>query len=226
MNEAVIFYGPPGAGKGTQAELLARRFYFMHFDTGRYLEQEIYNSDKLDDPEWQEAKEKFESGELIDPKFVLDRVVEATESMAEAGVSIVYSGSPRSVYEAFGKDGGSGLMKVLVEKYGKDNVQVVFLDISEEETMARNSTRRVCSVCGLPILGESKLETCAFCGGEAKVRTLDNPETIKERIKEFKKVTLPVLDELKKKDFSVYEIDGSGMPYEVHKVVVDKLNLK
>lgn len=226
MNKAVIFYGPPGAGKGTQAELLARRFYFMHFDTGRYLEQEIYNSDKLDNPEWQEAKEKFESGELVDPGFVLDRVVEATEDMAEAGVSIVYSGSPRSVYEAFGEGGGYGLMKVLVEKYGKDNVQVVFLDISEEETMARNSTRRVCSVCGLPILGESKLETCAFCGGEAKVRTLDNPETIKERIKEFKKVTLPVLDELKERGFSVYEIDGSGMPYEVHEVVVDKLNLK
>jgi adenylate kinase len=223
MKKVVIFYGAPGAGKGTQAELVAKRFYFIHFDTGRYLESEIYNPYKKEDPVWQEAKACFESGKLVDPNFVLNRVVDATNRMADSGVNIVYSGSPRTVYEAFGDNENKGLMDVLESKYGKEDIVIFYLDISEEETMRRNSTRRVCSVCGLPILGESKIESCAFCGGKPRVRTLDDPEVIKERIIEFKKVTLPVLEKLERNNFSVYKIDGSGKPYEVFEKIIDKL---
>jgi adenylate kinase len=226
MEKAILIYGPPGAGKGTQAELLARRYYFTHFDTGRYLENKIYSPDKKNNPEWQKAKEAFETGKLIDPPFVLKIVKEATERIADSGMSIVYSGSPRTLYEAFGEKNEEGLIKLLSKKYDKENIFVVYLNISEEESIARNSTRKVCSVCGLPILGASKLENCAFCGGKARTRTLDDPEIIKVRFKEFKERSFPILEKLKEEGFNVNEVDGSPMPYKVHEEVIKLLNLK
>ena len=223
--KAIIIYGAPGAGKGTQAELLTRRFYFIHFDTGRYLENQIYDPEKENDPIWQKARKQFDSGELLDPPFVLKLVSEFTTRVANAGMSIVYSGSPRTIYEAFGDKETTGLMETLSDKYGKENISIIFLDISEEETMARNSTRKLCSVCGLPILSASKLETCAFCGGKAKTRTLDDPKIIKVRLKEFKNRTYPIVERLKKEGFSVHKINGSPMPYKVHEKVSELLNL-
>ncbi len=100
--KAVIIYGPPGAGKGTQAELLERNFDFIHFDTGRYLEM-MYKSPKVKtDRTLKKEKNLFDNGFLNTPSFVLGVVSRATKRIAQSGFSLVYSGSPRTMYEAFG----------------------------------------------------------------------------------------------------------------------------
>lgn len=225
MKKAVIIYGPPGAGKGTQAELLAKRFGFIHFDTGRYLETLLNSPEAESDPKLKEEKEKFDSGELNTPSWVLSIVKEATGKIGKAGMGIVYSGSPRTLFEAFGDEQNEGLLSVLTKIYGKENIHVVLLQIDEETSIKRNSSRVVCSVCGLPILAESGLKKCAFCAGPAKIRSLDKPEIIKVRWKEYKERTFPIVDRMKKEGYEVHKIDGSPAPHEVHKKVMSELGL-
>lgn len=225
MKQAVMIFGSPGAGKGTQAELLAKRFGFIHFDTGRYLETLLNSPEAESDPKLKEEKERFDSGELNTPSWVLSIVKEATRKIGKAGMSIVYSGSPRTLFEAFGDEENEGLLSVLTKIYGKENIHVVLLEINEEISIKRNSSRVVCSVCGLPILAESDLKKCSFCAGPAKIRSLDKPEIIKVRWKEYEERTFPIVDRMKKEGYEVHKIDGSPAPHEVYKKVMSELGL-
>jgi adenylate kinase family enzyme len=74
----------------------------LHFDTGKYLEQVVHDPENLKDPEIKEQAKLFDSGILLDPSWVLEVVKEKTKKIAAAGFNIVYSGSPRTAYEAFG----------------------------------------------------------------------------------------------------------------------------
>ena len=225
MSKAIMFYGPPGSGKGTQAELLARRFGFIHFDTGRYLERTLYSSGWQDDPVLKKEREIFDSGKLNTPEWVLNIVRETADKFAKAGLGVVYSGSPRTMFEAFGDESHEGLLKFLDDIYGKENLAIVFLEIEDEKAIKRNSARLVCSVCGLPILADSKLDRCSFCYGKAKKRVFDNPEKMKIRIQQFKERTLPILEEAERQGYMIYRINGASAPYEVNTEVMSKLEL-
>ncbi len=225
MRKAVIIYGPPGAGKGTQAGLLARRFQFIHFDTGRYIERLFLDSAVKKDLVLRREKEKFDTGELCTPSWILEIVSDATQRIAEAGFSITYSGSPRTEFEAFGDEKHEGLLKLLEKLYGKENIFIFLLDISAETSIKRNSSRVVCSVCGLPILAESQLKRCAFCSGKARKRTLDSPEVIKVRLEEFKKRTYPIIERIKEKGYVAKKINGTPPPYRVFEAIIQSLGL-
>src|SRR3989344_9696421 len=108
MKKIVIIYGPPGAGKGTQANLIAGKFGMIHFDTGKYLEQFLHNPETKNDPEIKKVKEIFDSGALVTPSFVLKIISEKTKEVAKSGFGIVFSGSPRTFYEAFGDKKNQG----------------------------------------------------------------------------------------------------------------------
>lgn len=226
MKRAVIIYGPPGSGKGTQAELLARRFNFVHFDTGRYLENLLYSPDWQNDPVLKKEREIFDKGELNTPSWVLSVVRDATKRISDAGMSIVYSGSPRTLFEAFGNDEKEGLLTLLKRVYGKENIDVIFLQVKEDTSIKRNSARVICSICGLPILDEANLKKCSFCAGPARKRSLDKPEVIKIRLKEYRERTYPVVERMEKEGYRVHKIDGEPPPYEVFNKVVSVLGLK
>src|SRR3989344_5224832 len=102
MKRAVVIYGPPGSGKGTQANLLAWTKAFIHFDTGKFLEQMMTDPELENDPVIKKEKKLFASGHLLTPDFVLKFVTEKTQEIAKSGFSIVFSGSPRTSFEAFG----------------------------------------------------------------------------------------------------------------------------
>ncbi|MEK7169587.1 MAG: nucleoside monophosphate kinase [Patescibacteria group bacterium] len=225
QKQAVIIYGPPGSGKGTQAELLARRYNFIHFDTGRYIESLVRA------PGWEKSavlrreRRIFDSGVLCTPSWVFKITAQFAGKMSKLGYSIVFSGSPRTLPEAFGtKD--NGLAKVLERLYGKANIVVVQLQVSEKASLDRNSHRLVCSVCGLPLLSGTKIKNCAFCAGKMRTRSLDKPEVIKVRLKEYHNRTYPIIAGMKKRNFKVFPINGEPLPYKVFENVKKALKLK
>jgi len=226
--QAIIIYGPPGAGKGTQAELLAKKFNFIHFDTGRYIEGFIRNPEVKKSKILQREKKLFDSGKLCTPSWVLRIVREATKKIHGAGFGIVFSGSPRTMFEAFGDKKNQGLLYFLIKLYGKKNVSVIKLNIRGKTTFNRNSIRKVCSICGLPRLEKlaGKSNACVFCAGPMRVRSLDTKEVIKVRLKEYRERTYSILKGARKLGIRIYEINGEPLPYKVHAEIIKKLRLR
>lgn len=225
MAKAVIIYGPPGSGKGTQADLLARKFNFIHLDTGRYLEGLFRSPEAKKDPVLKREKANFDSGILCTPSWVLKITREETERIAKAGYNLVFSGSPRTLFEAFGEGKTKGLLETLIKSFGKENISVIVLQVRDETSIKRNSHRLVCSQCGLPKLESVTLGHCPLCAGPMRTRSLDNPEVIKVRLKEYRDRTYPIVAEMKKKKFKITKIDGEPLPYKVSEKVVKALKL-
>ncbi|MBI5732829.1 nucleoside monophosphate kinase [Candidatus Jorgensenbacteria bacterium] len=223
---AVIIYGPPGAGKGTQAELLARKFGFIHFDTGRFIENVVHGPHVSKDKILKRERYLFDTGKLCTPSWVLRIVKQETQRIAKAGYSVVFSGSPRTMYEVFGDRRESGLIKTLADLYGKNNITVVWLKIKPTTTVWRNSHRVICSVCGLPMLRKAKHPYCAFCGGSMRKRTLDAPNVIKVRLQEYRERTYPIIARLKKLGYRIKPINGEPSPYIVFGKVLRALEAK
>jgi len=225
QKQAVIIYGPPGSGKGTQAELLARKYNFIHFDTGRYIESLVRA------PGWEKSailrreRHLFDTGKLCTPSWVSNMSKQFAEKVSKLGFGIVCSGSPRTLPEAFGSK-ENGFVKTLEKLYGKKNVTAIRLLVSEKASLARNSHRLVCSACGLPLLGNAKIKTCTFCAGKMRTRSLDKPEVIKVRLKEYQNRTMPILKGMKKRGLRTADINGEPLPYKVFESVKKTLKLK
>lgn len=213
----VIVMGPPGSGKGTQANLIADKLNLFHLDTGRFLETLVHDPSLQNDPEVSEERDKFDKGILLDPFFFLKWVTEKIKSLHNNGSGIIFSGSPRTMLETCGDESHKGLMDVLSDLYGKDNIQVFLLEASGDTSISRNSSRMICSICGNAILGVLKLDLkqCPICGGSFRKRVLDDPEIIKVRLEEYKNRTGPVINELTKRGFEINRIDATPMPFEV-----------
>lgn len=210
MKRAIILMGPPGAGKGTQAELLAYKFGLIHFDTGRYIEG--LHREKLVPLK---IRKEFERGDLADPVWALKVLRKQIERIASADFGVALSGSPRTVFEAFGDSQNIGVMTALTRAYGKQNISVFELDIPQEATILRNSKRRVCSVCWKTHLLGPALRNCPFCGGKLIRRVQDRPSIIKHRLEEYKERTKPVLKKMKAAGFKVVKINGRSKPVAV-----------
>ena len=223
---AIIIIGPPGSGKGTQAELLAKKFGLVHLDSGAYLEQVVYNPRFKNNKEIQRERKLFETGKLLTPSWVLEIVGGKIKELAKAKMGVVLSGSPRTLYEVIGDKNHSGVIKILEINYGRKNIFIFKLKIPGVVSIKRNSGRLLCSVCGKPILSQppnSKRQTlsaCPFCGGKLRKRVLDKPEIIKIRLKEYESRTKPVIKEFKKRNYKIVAIDGTPLPYKVHRKII------
>ena len=226
MKKAIIVYGPPGSGKGTQAELLSRKFDVIHIDTGRFIEGVVHAPDAKKNPILRREGTLFDTGRLCTPSWVLQIISQASRRAGKVGQGIVFSGSPRTLFEAFGDKKNQGLIKTLEQVYGKKNVIILKLDVPNSASYKRNGSRRVCSLCGLPALGKSKVRRCAFCDAFMRKRTLDNAKVIKVRLEEYKNRTYPILEGLKKRGYKVRHVDGTKLPYKVHEQVKKALGLK
>ncbi len=223
--KAVILYGPPGSGKGTLAALLVRNFNFIHFDTGQYIEQILYNPQFKKNKVIQEQKRFFETGKLCTPSWVLKIIFQAAKKIAAAGWNIVFSGSPRTVFEAFGGGKNNGLMEILKKLYSQKNISIFELKVSAKTSIKRNSSRLICSVCGQPslFLYTGKLPCCAVCAGPLKKRTLDNAKVIKARLTEYEERTRPILAGLRKEGYKIFQIDGELAPFKDYQKIISKI---
>ncbi len=222
---AVIVFGPPGSGKGTQADLLTMQGGFIHFDTGKHIERVVHDPESRKNKIIQRERRNFDTGILCTPSWVLGIVTDQIKRLAASNLSVVFSGSPRTLYEAAGDAKRIGVIEALTRNYGKRNVFVFLLKIKPGSSLARNGSRLVCSVCKRQVLAAARgtRTACPFCAGKLVRRTLDKPEVIRVRLEEYKSRTKPILKEFRKRGFAVRRIDGEQAPWKVHRDIVRKL---
>ncbi|PIU98624.1 hypothetical protein COS61_00320 [Candidatus Wolfebacteria bacterium CG03_land_8_20_14_0_80_40_12] len=218
---AIIIIGPPGSGKGTQAKLLADKLNLFNFDTGSYLRSILYNPRFNNNREIQKERKINEDGKLNTPSWVLKVISQKIKKLSKLDQSVVFSGSPRTLFEAFGDKKHRGLMELLDKECGKNNIYIFVLDIAEQESIKRNSKRSLCSLCNATFLARyQNLKTCPFCGDKIIHRKDDNKNVILIRLKEYKERTRPILKELKKKKYKICRINGKPAPYQIHKKIM------
>jgi adenylate kinase len=225
--KVIILMGPPGAGKGIQAELLAGKLDLYHLETSKILEEKFKEKARgvvlIDGKKYSVAKEKelWEKGKLCSPEFVAYLTIEKIKELSKSVKGIVFSGSPRTLYEA------EKIIPILEKIYRKKNIKVFLLEISPEETIFRNTHRRICELMRHPILylkENEKLKRCPLDGSRLIKRgKLDKPETIRVRLKEYKERTFPVIEYFKKRKIEVDKINGSPPPAIVFKEILKKL---
>lgn len=215
----VSLIGPPGCGKDTQAELLGQELGLIHIKTSKLIETKLKDAD-LSDPLLAEERKKFDSGELNGTVFVNALIKEAVEAAHKDGKGIAFSGSPRELEE------GKRLMPFLETLYGRENIKVVNIKVSPEESLKRNSRRRVCQANSHPIpdLEEYKdITVCPHDGSPIVTRELDDPTIIKHRYEVFQAQTEPLIDFLSKQGYNMITIDGEKSIEDVHRDILNKL---
>jgi len=219
----IILIGPPGSGKGTQAELLSEKFNLVHFETSKVLEKKLKKVDPKN-KELVRAKELYDAGKLVTPKLVAKIVLEEIEKIHKKGKGINFSGSPRTLLEARRE------LPLLEKLYGKDNIKIFYLKLSQKESVKRNSVRKICKKNRHPIpltLPEYKnIKKCPWDGSEIITRSLDKPGIIKKRYGVFLKDTKPVVDYLKKQGYKVYKINGEQSIESVFKDILKVIKQK
>jgi adenylate kinase len=232
--QVIILFGPPGAGKGTQSELLSEKMGLYLFETSKILEREFKKAENM--PE--DAPERFveidgqkfdvlnerktwKLGELNSPPWVTYLTVKEIQRIFDDGESIILSGSPRTVYEAERE------MPLMEKLYGKENIHIVLIEISAEITIFRNTHRKICELMRHSILFNKETETLTLCpldgSGLMKRKDLDDPETIKTRLVQYKKRTLPLFEYFKNNDFNVHKVNGEGSVAKVHAEILTLL---
>jgi len=216
----LIILGPPGSGKGTQAELLAEKFGLEYFGSGEALRQR----QKTGDFTGKKLIEVMNMGEwapeVIISKLWMNKLEEFKQKRKFNG--LVYDGGPRKMLEA-------ELFDLALTWYEwQKNVKVIFINISKKESLNRLTKRRQCKKCGrlIPWLGEfKKLKKCDKCGGKLIIRSDDKPEAIKKRLEEFKEKTMPVIEYYKKQK-KLIEINGEQSIENVFKDILKTLSIK
>ncbi len=218
--------GPPGSGKGTQATLLAEEFSLYHLETSKILEEKFKENNLkekfifTEGQKYSSEKEKklWKTGNLCSPPFVAYLTEEKIKELFKDKKSLILSGSPRTIYE------GEKIIPLLKRLYGLINIQVIFLEITPQETIFRNSHRRICQLMRHPILfskENEKLKKCPLDGSKLIKRMgLDAPETIKVRLKEYKERTYPIIELFKKQGLKVRKINGLLSPANVFRNIL------
>lgn len=217
--QIIILIGPPGAGKDTQADLLAQDLGLEHVQSSRIIEEKFRQA-APDDPMMQAEKEKFKSGKLTSSELITRWIIEAVAEASKRGLGIVFSGSPRTLSEAQGE------LPVLEEHYGKENIHVLNIRLSEQESIKRNSHRRICEGNRHPIPDFPEyrdLTACPRDGSRIITRILDNADTIKVRYRTYLKETEPVLGAFAERGYRTTVINGEQNIRLVHEDIAKAL---
>jgi adenylate kinase len=200
--------GPPGAGKGTQGEILERSFGVPRFSTGDILRRARREGTTLG----HEAQRFMDAGELVPDEVILGIIGEALQG-DDARDGFVLDGFPRTVAQA------EGLGRIL-EDLGIRLDAILNISVEDEEIVHRLSTRRVCSSCGIALGpdGESD-EACPACGGTLVQRRDDGAETVRHRLVVYREQTEPVLRWYRASGALVVDVDGLGTVEEIRERV-------
>jgi adenylate kinase len=194
----IVLFGKPGAGKGTQAPLLAAALGVPTLATGDELRAAIRNGTKLG----LEAKAYMDRGDLV-PDSVILGIIKQALGEPRAAKGVLLDGVVRTVPQA------EGLAKVAKE-LGKQVDAVLAFDIDDDEIVRRLASRTICEQCQTPYTGREPGSACDKCGGTLVRRKDDEPEAVRNRLAVYQKQTAPVLDWYKKSGTKVAVIDAVG----------------
>ena len=178
----LILLGAPGAGKGTQAEILCKKLGIPTISTGNILRAAI----KEGTPTGLKAKSYIDAGALV-PDEVIIGIVDERLAQSDCAGGYILDGVPRTIAQA-----------EALEKAGITFDAVVSIEISEEEILSRMTGRRVCEACGssynVVAVPPRREGVCDNCGGRLIQRKDDTPETVRERLKVYHTETEPLVD--------------------------------
>ncbi|MEQ1499073.1 MAG: adenylate kinase [Novosphingobium sp.] len=182
----IILLGPPGAGKGTQAQRLVERKGMRQLSTGDMLRAAV----KAGTPVGLKAKAVMDRGELVSDEIVSALIGEELDAMA-AGQGAIFDGYPRTANQAASLD-------AILEKRGRVLAHVIELEVNEDALVARICGRYTCANCGKGYHDTFEQPAvagkCDKCGAhEFKRRPDDNEETVRTRMAEYRAKTAPIL---------------------------------
>ena len=205
----IIFIGPPGSGKGTQAKRLASRFGIPHISTGDMLREAVADGTELG----QQAAPIMASGGLVSDDLMIG-IIDQRLAKADASKGFILDGFPRTIVQAEKLDGIVGKSA----GNGDGGLRVLQLLVPDDAIVRRITQRRTCAQCGAiyhlennPPANDS---VCDRCGAEVIARADDTEEAVRKRLESFHRQTLPVATYYKAKSI-LREVDGVGPVDEI-----------
>ena len=206
----LLIMGTPGAGKGTQAKLLATQFEACHISTGDMLREAVRSGSPLG----REAQRAMDGGRLV-PDDVVVGLVEERLGSPECTKGFLLDGFPRTVAQAQALD-------ALLARRKQPLDGVVLIAVPRERAVERLSGRRVCERCGtmfhLRFDPPTDPNRCTRCGGPLLQRDDDREETIRHRMDVYARETAPVLEHYRRAGL-LREVDGTGEREDVFRRV-------
>jgi adenylate kinase len=206
----LIFMGPPGAGKGTQATKIIEKYDIVHISTGDMFRAAMKNETPLG----VEAKKYVDQGLLV-PDSVTNGIVKERLAQDDCKNGVLLDGFPRTVDQAVA-------LEKIMEELNTQIDYVISLDVAEELLIARLTGRRMCTKCGASfhmVFNKPKEDgICDVCGSPLYQRKDDNEESAQVRLKEYRSKTQPLFDFYKEQN-KLYNIDGALHMDEVFKLV-------
>ncbi len=210
----IIIFGPQGSGKGTQAEKIAEKFKLSHIETGQ-----IFRDISMEDSSLGiMIRELIKKGEVVPDEITVEILKQRVGKVAnEQGV--ILDSAPRTL-------GQIALVEKMMKEEGRSIDKAIYIALPYEQSVARITKRYLCAACAKPlVLGrdvETPLDSCPTCGGLITQRADDTPEGIAKRLDIFYEVTVPVIEEYRKKG-KLIEIDGGQGMEEVFADITNKL---
>ena len=201
----IIFIGPPGSGKGTQAKRLASRLEIPHISTGDMLREAVADGTQLG----QQAAPIMAAGALV-PDDLMVGIINDRLGKPDASKGFILDGFPRTLVQAEKLDNIVG--------NGSERLRVLQLLVPDDAIVRRITLRRTCAQCGAIYHLENKPpasdSVCDRCGAEVIARPDDTEEAVRKRLESFHRQTVPVAAYYKSKSI-LREVDGVGPVDEV-----------
>ena len=202
----LVLLGAPGAGKGTQADILCEQLNLVHLASGDLFREALSRGTELG----KQAKSYMEKGLLVPDDITIKLIQEKIDGLGK-GKGVLLDGFPRTLEQAKALDKNLKNQKKKVD-------QVVLIDVSQEELLRRLSGRWICRQCQAPYHMQSAppkvAGRCDKCGGELYQRADDTKETVKKRLEVYFAQTAPLIDFYRQAG-KLVEVKGDGEPQAV-----------
>ncbi|HEV2423392.1 MAG TPA: adenylate kinase [Terriglobia bacterium] len=210
--QALIFFGPPGAGKGTQAQAVSAVFGIPHISTGEMLREAV----RLGTPLGLAAKERMESGELVSDEIVSGIAAERL-ARPDCQPGFILDGFPRTI-------GQAKFLDRLLWEQGRGEPLVIYIRVDSCALLKRLSGRRTCPVCGriynMYFNPPQHDSVCDVDGVALMTRADDSEVAIQQRLGAYEVMTRPLLDYYQVRN-QLHEVEGDRAPEEVSGDVVE-----